>query len=269
MSKQTSRFNFLKRWWTESESTKPTDVSSFSTKSANSPSSSDSAKEMVTCKTKSEPGTSTAATNAVSTKTTKWPSDMSNINKPPTQPKRQSFHTSVISGKKRSVATHWYETHQWVEYIVCLKTQCFVKCVGILVTCSEDRFSHSGFSDWKHMHQACSRHETSKAHAVAFTKYVSYQQCQLSGHGNILNQLNKEAMNTRLIDTNWEHIKGVLDIVLFCAKQQISSHGHREDQEALNKGNFLELFKLPSKYDGEIQSRLEMPTSSLCKAGWA
>ncbi|CAM4564238.1 unnamed protein product [Lepidochelys olivacea] len=135
------------------------------------------------------------------------------------------------------------------------KNAVFVKRVRILVTCSEDRFSHS---DWKHIHQACSRHETSKVHAMAFTNYVSYKQCQLSGRGNILNQLNREAMNTRLIGTDGEHIKGMLDIVLFCAKQQIALHGHREDQEALNKGNFLELFKLLSKYDEEIQSLLEM-----------
>lgn len=46
-----------------------------------------------------------------------------------------------------------------------------------------------------------------------------------------------------------EHMKAVIDIVMFCAKQGIALRGHRENEEALNKGKFLELFSLIAKHD--------------------
>ena len=53
----------------------------------------------------------------------------------------------------------------------------------------------------------------------------------------------------------------VTDLVLFCAKQ-IPLRGHPENADTLNKGNFLELLDLVSKYDPEIKSRLdELPKS--------
>lgn len=59
------------------------------------------------------------------------------------------------------------------------------------------------------------------------------------------------------MERNRDHIEVVLDIVLFCAKQDIPLHGHRESEEALNRGNFWELFRLLLNYDKEIQKRLE------------
>jgi hypothetical protein len=47
----------------------------------------------------------------------------------------------------------------------------------------------------------------------------------------------------------WNHAKVVLDIVMLCAKHSIALWGHREGEEALNKGNFLDYFKFISKYD--------------------
>lgn len=56
-------------------------------------------------------------------------------------------------------------------------------------------------------------------------------------------------------------MKVVLDIMM-CAKQDLSLWGHRETEEALNRGNFLKLFKLISKYDPEVENRLQLPCNS-------
>lgn len=54
----------------------------------------------------------------------------------------------------------------------------------------------------------------------------------------------------------------ILDIVLFCAKQDIPLRDHRESDDALNQGNFLQLFKFISSYP-EIKARLEeMPKNT-------
>ena len=59
------------------------------------------------------------------------------------------------------------------------------------------------------------------------------------------------------VEKNWEHVMVVLDIAMLCAKLEIPLRGHRETKDALNRGNFLELFKFVSKYAQEIETRLE------------
>ncbi len=80
-----------------------------------------------------------------------------------------------------------------------------------------------------------------------------------NSRGTVLNQLHGDAF----VQRNKEHLKVVLDIVMLCAKQDIALRGHRESGDALNKGNFLEIFKLLSKYDPAIEARLkELPRNS-------
>lgn len=64
------------------------------------------------------------------------------------------------------------------------------------------------------------------------------------------------------IERNWAHVKVVIDILLFCTKQGIAPHGHKEETESLNRGNFLELFKLICDYDPDIKKRFgELPNN--------
>lgn len=70
-----------------------------------------------------------------------------------------------------------------------------------------------------------------------------------------MNQLNRDKVNASFVERNREHIKVVLDVVMFCAKQDIPLRRHT-DTDA-NKGNFLELFHMLSKYNPEIESRLD------------
>ncbi|KAK7163906.1 hypothetical protein R3I94_002577 [Phoxinus phoxinus] len=84
-----------------------------------------------------------------------------------------------------------------------------------------------------------------------------FKQSHQPGRGNIINQLNNDASDTSFIERHRQHIMMVIDLVLFCAKQEIPLRGHRENPDAVNKGNFLELLDLVSKYDPEIKRRLD------------
>lgn len=48
----------------------------------------------------------------------------------------------------------------------------------------------------------------------------------------------------------------VIDVVLFCAKQNIPLRGHRESEEALSRANIIELFEFAAKFEPQIQLRL-------------
>ncbi|CAM4577289.1 unnamed protein product [Leuciscus chuanchicus] len=94
-------------------------------------------------------------------------------------------------------------------------------------------------------------------------KYRSFNaKCHAhQGSGTVLNQMQGDSI--LFIERNRQHFKVVLDVVMQCAKMEIPLRGHRETQEALNKGNFLELFESISKYDLEIKNRLvELPQNA-------
>lgn len=131
----------------------------------------------------------------------------------------------------------------------------FKSCRHFPEAAYEDRFINTGFKDWKHFSEGCGKHEASRAHAAALGKMDGFKQSHQPGRGNIINQLNNDASDKSLIDRHRQHIMMVIDLVLFCAKQEIPLRGHREN--ALNKGNFLELLDLVSKYDPEIKRRLD------------
>ena len=101
------------------------------------------------------------------------------------------------------------------------------------------------------------KHGASRAHSAALSKTEGFRQSHQPGRGNIVNQLNNDACNRSFVERNREHIKVVIDLVLCCAKQGIPLRGHRENEEALNRGNFLELFQMISHYDPEIKRRLD------------
>ncbi len=52
----------------------------------------------------------------------------------------------------------------------------------------------------------------------------------------MFDQLMRDKVYASFVEQNREHIKVVLDVVLFCAKQDILLRGHRESEEALNRG---------------------------------
>lgn len=190
------------------------------------------------------------------------PSDLSAVDEPPSQPKLV-FPATNISGKLRSFSHKWYEEFKWLEYSSARNAVFCKMCRHFPEPHMENTFFRSGFVDWKHLRQACSKHQASKPHCIALGKFEGYR-ASLQGRGTVLDQLNPETMDRSFVERNRDHVKVVLDIVMFCAKQDLSLRGHKESEEALNKGIFLELFKFISKYDSEIQSRLQqMPKNAM------
>ncbi|KAM9311655.1 zinc finger MYM-type protein 1-like [Gastrophryne carolinensis] len=57
----------------------------------------------------------------------------------------------------------------------------------------------------------------------------------------------------------------LLDITLFLAKQNLAFRGHKEDGSSLNKGNFLEMVELLSKYDPVLKEHLIRLKRHTCK----
>ena len=59
--------------------------------------------------------------------------------------------------------------------------------------------------------------------------------------GTIEKQLDPNFQNEKFIDDNRKHLMTVLDVISFCAKQEIPLRRDDESNQSLNKGNFLEM----------------------------
>lgn len=57
----------------------------------------------------------------------------------------------------------------------------------------------------------------------------------------------------------------LLDITLFLAKQNLAFRGHKENESSLNKGNFLELVEILSRYDPVLKEHLMRLKHTTCQ----
>ena len=57
----------------------------------------------------------------------------------------------------------------------------------------------------------------------------------------------------------WREIpRSVAEVIKFLCKQNLPLHGHREDSNSRNQGNFLETLKLLAKYNAVIKEHLSV-----------
>lgn len=192
--------------------------------------------------------------------------NLSAADEPACQPKLCAFPvTQTVSGKRRNFSAKWYDRYTWLEYSITMDAVFCHSCRHFNTDAKEDRFSKAGLRDWGHLGQFCIKHEASKAHAAAVARHKGFMEIKRAGKGDIMHQVTKDTQEhfTDLIERNRAHVKVIIDILLFCAKQGIALRGHKEDTESLNRGNFLELFKVLCKYDPEIKRRLdELPANA-------
>lgn len=178
--------------------------------------------------------------------------DLSNIDESPVQPVLQNFPVSMISGKPRRFTAHWYNKYSaWLEYNAEKDAILCKMCRHFGNDMVSDQFS-GGFRNWKRIHRACLK--SSKAHNTALCRYKKYKACPWhTSRASLQNQLNHQTLTPGVIQNNRDHIKVILDIVMFCVKQHIAPCKHKEN----DLGSFHELFQLLCKHDPRIKSRFD------------
>ena len=110
--------------------------------------------------------------------------------------------------------------------------------------------SQNGFNKWWKLNPKLEEHESSTAHIKHFMEWKALEVGIL--RGATIDQKSQEAILSE--EKKWRDLLArMLDIIKFLAKQNLAFRGHREhggrDDTSCNKGNFLELVQLLSKYD--------------------
>ena len=184
---------------------------------------------------------------------------------PPIRPVNIKFPTTMFGKYSRSFNPIWYDNFHWLEYSVkydaCFCYAC--RMFGFTSNNSSGRsrpepvFTSTGFRDWKHAtgkSGVLTRHSNCYLHKQAELAWGQYK--LNSKKGTTIAERLGSARSTTL-SQNRHYVKTIAEILLLCSKQEIALRGHRESNDSMNRGNFLEILHLVAQHDADVKHRLE------------
>lgn len=143
----------------------------------------------------------------------------------------------------------------WLLYSLRKKSAFCFPCLLFpeLHTGAVSSFASTGFNKWKKLNPRIQDHEKSPVHIHAFLEWKDMEKRQHAG--KFLDQELEDQVRSET--EKWRDVlKRVLDVVLLLSKQNLPFRGHRETDDSENKGNFLEVVHLLSKYDAVLREHL-------------
>lgn len=178
--------------------------------------------------------------------------DLGTIEKGPSQP-NVVFPKTQFGNRFRSFSANYYRKYNWLEYSVSEdKVFCFF-CRQFLtgvIRQQNEKFVSTGFCKWKKLSEYLQKHEESELHIQCTEKYISYKQTLKSG--SVIEKVFLQ--NDEEIAQNRDYFIKLIDLILYLVRQGLPLRGHREDSDAVNRGNFLEICGVFSKYDSNFSS---------------
>ena len=146
----------------------------------------------------------------------------------------------------RHFCTQWYTQFKWLEYSPSInKAFCFPCRVFGTKGRHQEAFVSNGFQHWKSASEKFRTHQSSVAHKNSILAWKVGKQMQNNPEGNVVSLINLQ--HKKVIDKNRQYLKNIVETLIFIGRQGISLRGHRENDESLNKGNFLELLMFQAK----------------------
>ncbi|KAL4718380.1 hypothetical protein ACJJTC_009057 [Scirpophaga incertulas] len=172
-----------------------------------------------------------------------------------------SRHGSKIKGDSRHLSQEWFYKpmpsgekilRSWMIFSpISNNLYCF--CCRLFAVSNIQTTFTTGFQKWWKLNPKVLDHETSCEHLENFEKWKTLEM-RLKSHTTI-DDAALQLMNTE--KQKWKNLLSrLLDITLFLAKQNLAFRGHDETKGSSNKGNFLELVKLLSKYDAVLKEHI-------------
>ncbi|CAI6346015.1 unnamed protein product [Macrosiphum euphorbiae] len=170
-----------------------------------------------------------------STPSTVNPHDLGNIETGPFQPKLQTYPKKLYGSQNRGFSASYFAEYNWLENSLETDSVYCFPCRIFGTTPSEETFTSKGFNNWKKLSGSKGIAKGSKS--------------KLQLHSSTIYNIN--------CMTKWSMRKvadqsGLIDILLFLARQGLAFRGHDESDTSLNQGNFKEMCKLLSDYSSNF-----------------
>ena len=183
------------------------------------------------------------------------PDISSSVQHDPVQPRNHKFPSRYFGNKQRSFNPILFDKYVWLKYSISQDAVFCYACRFFSLGSANDIFVKTGYRDWKHCTGktgGLEKHINSMKHKEALASWSDFKVNQQK-HTSVASAL--DSRRKEQVSHNRYYLKTVIELLLFCASQEIGFRGHRE-LKALNRGNFLELLHLISRHDPAIQARL-------------
>ena len=108
-----------------------------------------------------------------------------------------------------------------------------------------EAFVSTGFQKWKSALEKFRAHQSSAAHKTAVLTWKTAQRTRNNPETNVVTLVNYQ--KKKEVDENRQYLKNIVETLIFLGRQGISLRGHCENNESLNKGNFLKLLAFRAK----------------------
>lgn len=179
--------------------------------------------------------------------------DLGSIETGPSRPILESYPATDFSDCKRSFSSRYFEKFEWIEYSEIKDSVFCFTCRVFPSGSKEDLLTVKGLKNWKKLGNKLQKHAVSASHLLSMAKWISYR--KPSSSETILHQLSSS--HKKEVLDNRDYFKKNLDILLFLARQGMPLRGHDESKDSSNRGNYLELMDLFSKYDENFKNKFE------------
>ena len=181
--------------------------------------------------------------------------DIGDKNSGPVQPILNSYPKTMFGTRMRCFSSNWFEEYNFLEYSVqndrvyCYACRHFSSC-----TVFQDlTIIRTVLRDWKNGKQLLNTHLQSDIHKSSMEKWINYKNSK--SKGSIVAKMS--TTHQIIVNENRDYLNKLCEIIKYLAKQGLALRGHYENAESLNKGNFLELCILFSKFDNFFKNKFE------------
>lgn len=156
------------------------------------------------------------------------------------------FYRNLSNGEK--------VRRQWLMYSEVKNTVFCFPCVLFSNDTSTCPFSNNGFNDWQHLNPYIPDHEKSKSH---LNNFISWKELERRIHMGVSIDSQFEKSITKEKE-KWRNIlKIIIDVILFCSKNNLPLRGTTEKIGDSNSGIFLQLIEVISQYSPVLAQHVQ------------
>ncbi len=119
----------------------------------------------------------------------------------------------------------------------------------------DECFVTTGYRNWKNgtgMTGRLIKHSKSQRHITATAAWANFT------HNLQSQTLISSILSRQQIQDNRHYINTIIEVLLYCALQELPLRGHRKGENSINKGNFLELIDVISNHDTVVKNKLHL-----------
>ncbi|XP_066980069.1 zinc finger MYM-type protein 1-like [Macrobrachium rosenbergii] len=116
-------------------------------------------------------------------------------------------------------------------------------------------FIDIGSKKWKDISTLLKQHQASERHINCMVAWSNFKGIQSGSTQSVASSLS--SVRQQEIEENREHVKLLLKVAALLGRQGLSFHGHKEGDNALNSGNFIETLELIAGSNPSLKKKLD------------